>query len=400
MGPAGALRPCRACIAGSLFLLAAAAATRDACAATTSVGATYTGEAWVLADGVSQGSPSAYLDLLELRVSAAGWLAGRERSRAYASLLRANGGEFAGRYVHDIQGVSNIESLTTTRLFEAWLEVPVGEAGDLRAGLYNASSEFDANPASKVFLAPQHGTGTEFARSGVNGPSIYPVSGLALRYRYAAGNLRWLGAMVNGVPGDARQPASASIHLGDGALYLAELRWSLPGAELGAGAWYYTLRMQDAGDSPGSQPATWHDGNGGGYAMLAVPVAAAAGPLRKLEAFVRFGVADQRVYQTGRYIGAGLVATGVGRRRPADQIGIAVGLAVDGDRYRRRVAASEGAATRPEVAFELTYMSTFGGRFVLQPDLQCILHPGALENARTAWVAGLRFQVSLGSSGP
>ncbi|MBA4354801.1 MAG: porin, partial [Novosphingobium sp.] len=81
-----------------------------------------------------------------------------------------------------LQGVDNIEvSDAGLRLFEAWIEQDLGQGASLRAGLYDLNSEFYANDAAGVLLAPPFGIGSELAATGPNGPSIFPYSALAAR---------------------------------------------------------------------------------------------------------------------------------------------------------------------------------------------------------------------------
>lgn len=88
-----------------------------------------------------------------------------------------------------LQGVDNIEVPDAgLRLFEAWIEQDIGSFGaSLRAGLYDVNSEFYANDAAGLLLAPPFGIGSELAATGPNGPSIFPSSALSARLHLPLG---------------------------------------------------------------------------------------------------------------------------------------------------------------------------------------------------------------------
>lgn len=76
--------------------------------------------------------------------------------------------------------ISNIETgVRATRLYEAWLETGLGERGSLRAGLYDLTSEFDVLETANLFIHSAHGIGSDIGLSGLNGPSIFPVTSRA-----------------------------------------------------------------------------------------------------------------------------------------------------------------------------------------------------------------------------
>jgi porin len=94
--------------------------------------------------------------------------------------LYNNGGTFSDELVGDLQIVSNIEAEEAWRIFELWYEMG-GDTWSVRTGLYDLNSEFDVNETGSLFLHSSHGTGADLGQTGENGPSIFPVSSLALR---------------------------------------------------------------------------------------------------------------------------------------------------------------------------------------------------------------------------
>ena len=79
--------------------------------------------------------------------------------------------------IGDMQTVSNIDTTTATRLYEAWYEQAFGDGkSSLKVGLYDLNSEFDAIDTAGLFLLSSHGIGPDYSQTGLNGPSIFPVT--------------------------------------------------------------------------------------------------------------------------------------------------------------------------------------------------------------------------------
>lgn len=113
-----------------------------------------------------------------------------------------------------------------------------------------------------------------------------------------------------------------------------------------------------------------------------------------LNGFLRVGAARESVNQTGRYLGAGLVYTGLLRGRDADQLGFAVAAAFNGDSFKRARRIDGLPVDRAEVNLELSYRMPITDWLTLQPDLQYIIDPGALGELKNALVLGLRFEIA------
>lgn len=97
-----------------------------------------------------------------------------------------------------------------------------------------------------------------------------------------------------------------------------------------------------------------------------------------------------------RYYGGGAVYTGWSARRPSDQIGIAVAVAELGDPYRQALAQAGALTATREYNYELTYRFEVSDWLTLQSDLQYIRHPGMDPMMDSAWVVGLRLELSRG----
>lgn len=309
--------------------------------------AVYTGESLNnVAGGIARGS--VYVDNLDLQAKFHGRPWGLPGVTAYIYFLYNNGAEFAAPYTGSLQGISNIEAVPSTRLYEAWLELPAPGGGTLRGGLYNLNTEFDSNEVGALFIAPEHGIGTEFAHTGLAGPSIFPVTSLALRYMRESGPWRLQAAILDAVPGDPLDSRRTYIHLGDGALLVGEIGHTGDALKLAFGTWHYTTTLPDLlATSPDGEPLQ-HKGNGGAYALASHSFWSEAESGRDVSAFVRYGIADSRVYQTSDYLGLGVVAKGVLPGRPKDNLGLSLGLAGNGSEYRRAAALAGAPADAAE----------------------------------------------------
>ena len=118
--------------------------------------------------------------LLHLNLDA---LPGLRRTRLQLHVQKSHGNSISAR-VGDLQGVSNLEAAPEWRLHEAWLQRQVFLPGlSLLVGVYDVNSEFDVIPAAAGFLNSAFGFGSEYSASSPGGPSTYPSTGLAARFR-------------------------------------------------------------------------------------------------------------------------------------------------------------------------------------------------------------------------
>lgn len=361
------------------------------------LGATYTGERWSAVDGgVATGG--AYVDNLDLTAEMDGRRAfGVDGLKLFAYVLYNNGHEFAGPYAGAAQGISNIEAVRAWRLYEAWADWAIGN-GSLRFGLYDLNSEFDATDTGAVFIHPAHGIGTEIAQAGANGPSIFPITSLGVRYRQEAGSWAWQFAALDGVPGDPEDPTSNRVRFGggDGALLVGEVGRTFDGARAVLGAWHFTADFDDVRDVDANGDPVQRSGASGVYGFVEGRLYAEDDAEQGLSAFLRAGFADERVHQFGTYVGGGLVYTGALPGRPGDRLGLAFASAANGDRFREAAAFAGTPVERRETVWELTYRIEFGEAFALQPDVQYVVNPSTDPTLDDAWVVGLRFEAAWG----
>ena len=161
------------------------------------------------------------------------------------------------------------------------------------------------------------------------------------------------------------------------------------------GAWGYTARFPGIEETLGL-PASLHHGNNGFYAFAHGPLYHEPGSEDEgLQGWIRFGIADGRISQLDQYLGAGLVYTGALPGRDADQLGLAVAVARNGDSFQRFAALAGTPVNHRERNVEVTYRIEATDWLALQPDIQWIVHPGTDPSLRNAFVAGLRVEIGF-----
>lgn len=308
-----------------------------------------------------------------------------------------NAGQFSEDYVGDAQGVSNIDAPDEVQLYEAWVEwVPGGEGVSVKAGLYDLNSEFDVIDTAGLFINSSHGMGAEYAQSGLNGPSTYPDTSVALRLRDAVGaGGYWQAALLDGSPSDPDNRDNSPSHdisfsSDEGALLAAEAGWS--GGDwnkIALGAWGYTASFHTlTGTTPSGEPLK-RDGNAGIYGILDRNLW--QGGQATLAGFLRVGYAAPRFNQFSSYLGTGASLSGFWAARAEDQLGLAVATAFTGSDFRESQQAEGFGADDYEMNIELTYRAPVTEWLVLQPDLQYIINPGTDPTLDNALTVGLRF---------
>jgi len=223
----------------------------------------------------------------------------------------------------DVYGVSNNVALTDVRLFEAWIEQPLGPF-TLRAGLLSADQEFVLASHSAVLLNATFGM-VAMLSYNLGGP-VYPVAtpGASMRVETDAITVR--AAVYDGDQANARGIPSA---LGDDALVIAELELV---TTFKLGAWQHT------------------DHGRGYYAIVDRQLE------RHLGTFSRVAVAPDEPIEL--YVDAG-IRIGPGPLRPRDYASVGLAFA--------------GTEAGPQIAIEATYQLLVTGWLTIQPDVQILL---------------------------
>lgn len=361
--------------------------------------AVYTGD---ITRNVSGGirQRTAYLDNKDLTLSLdAEKLFNWDGATLFFYVLGNNGGNPSENNVGDTQILSNIESPDTWKLYEAWYEQQfIEDRMSIRIGLYDLNSEFDVIDTAGLFINSSHGIGADFSQSGINGPSIFPVTSLGVRlHGFLTDNIYLQFVALDGVPGDPDRPTGTHIEFNDndGALLAIESGFisndagnSSPYAKLAIGAWRYTSNSVENAAGENIEATK----NNGLYILAERSVFHESGnPAQGMALFARYGVAESRINQVDRYFGSGMVYTGLIPGRDQDKLGLAVAVASNSDEYKR----SDNAISDEEIAWELSYRVQITPWLAIQPDVQYIINPGTNPSLDNATVFTTRLELIL-----
>jgi porin len=335
-----------------------------------------------------------------------------------------NGGQ-PSSLVGDAQGVDNIEAPSTVKLYEAWIQQSLfRDRVSLLAGFYDLNSEFQELQSSLVFIHAAQGIGTDFAQSGVNGPSIFPTTTVSIRLKWEIAERFYFQTVVlNGVAGDPNHPNGTRLILdhGYGILSASELQYVIHHEEAGSedegrtpkqrlgrlsghehlaklvvGWWLYTASFPRSGYADSIEGTGMTKGNMGGYVNGELKIFKEKGsPQQGLAAFARIGFANDRINRFVAFTGGGLVYTGLIRGRDEDVTGLAFATGYNGRPYMN-VLKTQGLTTAAaEWDFELTYLWQISPWLCLQPDVQYIIHPGTDTTVSDALTFDLRLTISF-----
>ena len=305
--------------------------------------------------------------------------------------------------IGSIHAPSNIAAEDAFRLLEAWYEHSAYEDRlGLLVGFYAVDTEFDSKATVNLFASGSHGTGLDLSESGLNGPSVFPVTSFGARLRLRLSDRVYARlAVLDGVPGDPDDPTATGVldfSSEEGAFAITELdyRDDTPGAQkrFVLGAWGYSTEFDDVLDTEPDGSPVKRKGSGGIYGFAEWMVFNEPGSARQgLAAVVRAGVADEDVNQVAGYYGVGLVYRGLFDGREEDTFGIGFSTAVNGDKYKQAQAQAGDPVTNSETELIAAYSAQINPWLRLQPVVQYYLDPGTDPDAGNALVAGLRVAV-------
>jgi porin len=416
--------------------------------------AIYTGEIVSnLQGGIRHGS--SYLDVVDLMLAinfdrVVPW----KGTSVYLDVFGTHGSDPCD-CVGDFQGVSNITARSTWKLYEAWIQQNfLNEKFSILWGIYDVNSEFDVLETAGLFLNSSFGMGAEFAKSGKKGPSTFPSTSLGLRMKTQwSEHFCFQAAVIDGVPDEPEKKwrTKFKINKDDGALITSEIIFitdkervrSLPwhskrkkiyhqqrgfgkhrtffqksndskgrGQKLGnrqrkyrrlqdkipintyskfaIGGWYYTSDFENFD----SMNPLQYKGSWGIYGLWEKSVffdKENAQP--NLSYFLRVGISDENVNQVDKYIGGGIVHSGIFSQLHHDQMGVAIAAAHTSDKFKQAILKNGEQLDNWEMAIEVSYRAEISGWFSIQPDLQYIINPGFNPALKDAITFGFRTEI-------
>ena len=368
----------------TLLLLTAIPAYAQDPGSGVAIGATYLTDAIAnVSGGLSPGT--AWLGRADIRAEFDEDALGINGASAALDVIWTHGPAFSSEHVGDMQVVSNVQGDHTLRPYEAWLQLPLGQGGlAVKAGLIDSNSEFDVQTIGLLFLNSSHGTGPDFSKSGVDGPSIFPVTASTVMLKLEKPHWSIRLGLLNAVAGDPERPRNFRLRFPgeDGSLLVAEGNVELTEAvDLQLGGWAYTRRLDTIDPARRAQR-----GSHGGYTQIEAKIVGREDGGR-LDGWLRAGMASGAVNRVTRYIGGGLTYT-----RGSGRWGIAIADARQ-SRLARHVFAD--ARKRAETNIEFTYARRVARFLTVQPDVQYVIDPGWSATTRNALVVGVRFSFEV-----
>ncbi|MBS0245961.1 MAG: carbohydrate porin [Proteobacteria bacterium] len=344
-----------------------------------------------------------------------------------------NSGSNPAQNVGSIADPSNIDALSTTRLFTLWYEQSFADRFSLRVGQLAGDDEFITSPTAGGLINGTFGWAGILASDMLNGGPAYPLATPGARLKVnATDNITVLGAVFAGNPaGKSTCSVSAqecnengtNFGLTGGALYMSEVQYAVnqgkatagPPAIYKLGGWYATTDFADqrfgvnaAGavvpvNDPTRTGPLNHKGNWGIYGVADQTV------LRRgdtaLSLFVRGGLSPSNRNLLSYYIDGGAGIKGLFAGRADDTLTFGVAYAkISKDAVSADIDAGNAVVRDHEFVFEVSYAAQIAPWWTLQPDLQYIVHPGgnvADPNdpnggaVKNAFVAGLRSTIKF-----
>jgi porin len=341
----------------------------------------------------------------------------------HANAYQIHGEGLTGHDLGNLITVSNIEAPPSTRLFDLWVQQSLfNDTVSLRIGQIAADDEFFVSQYAPLFISSTFGWP---AIMGINLPSggpAYPVARPGARVRVAVSSDLSLQAAL--FSGDREiDPTGFDFETNGDLFAISELAYTTKLFDLPAtvklGGWIHTGKFADqrfdAGHislaDPGSSGiAAEHRGDYGGYFILDQLLWRKDGASDTgLGGFIRLGgnPSDRNLIEL--HMDGGLTYAGpFGRDNDTVGIGLSYEQVSAGQRDLASDFSNLNSFVPPEPDFEsvleFSYQAQVASWWIVQPDLQWVIHPGGrvlnLSNPRAslgegAVVLGLRTAVSL-----
>jgi porin len=374
-------------------LLLSAACVVPAAAKPVSLDAVYTADVSAVAAGGADHRVR-YLDNLDLIADAdLGELTGWHGAKAHVYVLN-NMGARTNNAAGTLQGVDNIEvSRAALRLFEAWLEQDLGHGASLRAGMIDLNSEFNASQVSDQLIAPSFGISPEISSTGSNGPSIFPSTSLAARVAVSFGEAGYVRAgLFNARASTLGDVHGIDLHFREGVLAIGEAGVTLGKARVDLGGWAYS-KKRDALFATDANGDPLQRSVGGAYAGVEGEVGQIGEG--RLSAMLRGGFAQGDTTPFDRAGQAALKLAPFLPGRSDSLLSFGLAAARTSADFRSRALAAGDRPVGSEVQLELTVADRLLPFLTVQPDVQVVFHPGGLAATPTALVTALRLTFSL-----
>jgi porin len=352
-------------------------------------------------------------------------LVGWRGAKTSVTVLQIHNG---GRNAADITGAivdpSNIDALPTTRLFTAWFRQDFNSIASLRIGQLAADDEFFTSDTAGGLLNGTFGWGNNLAANMTSGGAAYPLATPGVRLQLMpTENLTLLGGVFSGDPAGANCNDDAqtcnrhgtTFSFSGGSAWLGEAQYvvnqgenpaGLPGVYK-IGGWYQTADFADQRygvdgtgavvllSDPTMAGALNHSGNWGIYGVADQMVWRNSGRSANLFARLGYSPADRNLVTW--YFDGGAGFKGFVPGRTDDVLTFGASYSKISDDANAAETDAGNVARDYELLFEVSYTARITPWWILQPDLQYIVHPNGGQNPDDAtqgfdhaFLAGLR----------
>ncbi|MEI8341529.1 MAG: carbohydrate porin, partial [Verrucomicrobiota bacterium] len=375
---------------------------------------TYTGEVFGnLSGGYKQGAVydglvkvGIQLDLEKL----SGWKGGS----FLVNGLYPHGGSITNLYVHDFNGVSNIDAYDSPRLYELWFQQNFeNDKISIRLGQLAADSEFCISNGCCLFINGAFGE-IPLMSKNIDGP-VYPIAAPGVRIRIAPNDSFF--AQFSTFIGNSGDQASNNrygtrfFNGSTGALLMGEIGYALNPPPKTDDIQKNEAKSQVASGRPLSgnyklggyyDTATFdnlrgnssHRGEYAFYLIADQEVWQEPGdPDQGLRLFTRAGASPSDRSTVSFYCDGGVNYQGLIPCRDKDLCGIGVSYT----KISNDLLDDSGSPVEShhETIIEASYQAVVTNWLSVQPDFQYIFNPGATGRQQNAVVAGLRFTVNF-----
>ena len=333
-------------------------------------------------------------------------LLGWRGATAHISVQQIHGRGLSQQRVGNLLTVSGLEAEPALRLFNLWVQQPIGTRANLRVGQFTAGQEFAISDTAAFFVNSTFGWPGSFATDLPSGGPAYPLAAPGIRLAVAPGARTGLRlALFAGDPagpggGDPQRRDRHGLNgfrLAGAPFLIGEVQRSSGGVNpkvmIRAGGWFHFDRFADLRfDAAGRSLATagvgaqalQHGGNAGVYAIVDFTLwQPRPGPGPKVRGFFRASFSPPDRNTIDLYADGGVAVTGALRGRPDDMIGLGLAIARISPALRalarddQRLAGLAGVQPDFEAVVELSYQLRLGGNMSVQPNVQYVIHPGA-----------------------
>ena len=363
----------------------------------------YKGEMWSsLSGGIETGN--VFLDNTDiiLDLDFEKWLG--LKGSSFVLQFLGNSGRLPCEYAGVQQGISNIETIPAWKIFQMFIKQKLFEDRlSIILGMFDLNSEFDARESSSIFINPSHGIGPDFSKSGLNGPSIFPTTSIALKLGYEFDNGYFIKtAVFDGVPGNPDNPTGTHILLSenDGMLFTAETGYALKKEDklisrFSVGTWIYSSDFDEkiTGNIDAENRTT---GKNYGIYFNWEQLLNESELGNSTICFLRLGMANRKINPVDFYFGTGLNIKGIFDTDSNDNLGIALAVAHNSSFYREFLELSEERQIKEyEINLEVTYTIPIAPWLTIQPDLQYYINPSFCSLNKSSLLFGTRLRISI-----